>query len=82
MDWRPFHNDVVRHLRNHESPVVVDDGISSLCVTAAFACQTKIKFKFKGIALRRGNFTAEHVIARGKMIKHLRALDGLVEGKK
>ena len=24
----------------------------------------------------RGNFTAEHVIARGKMIKNLRALDG------
>ena len=24
----------------------------------------------------QGNFTAEHVIARGKMIKNLRALDG------
>ena len=32
-DWRLFHNDVVRHLRNHDSPVVVDDGISGLCVT-------------------------------------------------
>ena len=32
-DWRPFHNDVVRHLRRHESPVVLDDGTSGMCVT-------------------------------------------------
>jgi hypothetical protein len=30
----------------------------------------------QGIARNQGNFTAEHVIARGKMIKNLRALDG------
>ena len=32
----------------------------------------------------QGNFTAEHVTARGKMIRNLRALNvsGLVEGKK
>jgi len=47
VDWRPFHNDVVRHLRNHESPVVVDDGISGLCVTAAPNPYSYSKFKFK-----------------------------------
>ena len=31
--WLPFHIEVVRHLRERNSPVVIDDGTTGLCIT-------------------------------------------------
>ena len=32
-EWVQFHNAVVRHLRVHETPVVIDDGVTGLCIS-------------------------------------------------